>query len=191
MKNIIVAVAVSSLFSAPAFAEPFQGAFAGVEVGMDNFEVSGEDIFVAGDEFDGLSGNGVQGGVFVGYDMPLGDKLFFGIEASANLSDASMTYDDGFDRLTISAKESFGLSGRLGAMVNDSTGLYGRVGFVTTEFSASVDNVSESDRDDGMVLGAGIETRVGNGSIRAEYNRADYADELKNNQFSLGYAYRF
>lgn len=190
MKKIIVAFAVSSLFVTPAFAQTFDGGYIGVDLGIDNFEISGEDVFVAGDEFDGLSGNGIQGGVFAGYDMTMG-KMFVGMEASARLSDAKITYDDTADTYALSAKETFGVSGRLGSMVNDNTALYARVGWAKTKFSADVNGIVESDRDDALVLGAGLETRFAAGSLRVEYNRADYADELKNNQLSLGYAYRF
>lgn len=88
-------------------------------------------------------------------------------------------------------KEAYGVSGRLGSMVNDNTALYARVGWANTKFSAAINGTGESDRDDTLTLGAGLETRFAAGSIRFEYNRADYADELKNNQFSLGYAFRF
>lgn len=190
MKMYLFAAAVSSLIAAPAAAETFSGPYAGVEVGLDNYEIQGEDLVADGDAFDGLSANGIMGGIFVGYDLPLG-RAFVGVEANANLSDASLTYSDGVDTLSVKAKESYGVTARLGAMLNDSTGLYARAGWANTKFRAEVSGDAASDHDDALVLGAGVETRVGAGSLRAEYVRADYSDEVKNNRVALGYAFRF
>src|SRR5690606_40845079 len=60
----------------------------GVQVGLDNYELQDADVFVAGDKFDGFSGNGAVGGVYAGYDIPLGDTLFAGVEVNASLSGA-------------------------------------------------------------------------------------------------------
>lgn len=190
MKKLIVAALASTLISTPAFAETFAGPYIGVQVGLDNYEIQGEDVFVAGDEFDGLSGNGIEGGVYAGYDYSLGNT-FVGVEVSADLTGAKLIYDDTADSATISAEETFGASARFGAMLNDSTALYGRAGWAKTKFEASVNGATESDRDDALVLGAGLETRVGAGSLRVEYVRTDYADEVKNNRVALGYGFRF
>jgi opacity protein-like surface antigen len=56
----------------------------------------------------------------------------------------------------------------------------------------AVNGVSDSDSDDGLVLGAGLETRVGSAaSLRVEYVRSDYNDFVKNNAVLAGVAYRF
>ena len=190
MKKFLVAALAGSLFSTPAFAETFSGPYVGVQVGLDNYEIQGEDVFATGDEYDGLSGNGIQGGVYAGYDYSLGNT-FVGVEVSADLSDAKMSYNDTIDEATISTEETFGASARFGAMLNDSTALSGRAGWAQTKFEAAINEVSASERDDALVLGAGIETRVGAGSLRVEYVRADYADEVKNNRVALGYGFRF
>jgi len=190
MKKLLVAALAGTLISTPAFAQTFNGPYVGVQFGLDNYEVKAEDVFVDGDEFDGLSGNGVQGGIYAGYDYSLGNT-FIGAEVSADLSDADLTINDGTNSLRVSARETYGASARVGAMLNSSTALYGRVGWANTKFKASVNGTSDSERDDALVLGAGVETRLGAGSLRVEYTRVDYADELKNNRVALGYAYRF
>jgi outer membrane immunogenic protein len=128
MRKFVLALALSAAFATPAMAEPFSGPYVGAELGLDNYQGQAEDLLVAGDEIDGLSGNGVVGGVFAGYDVAMGNA-FFGIEGKASLSDAEASYADGTDSLSIRAKESFGASVRGGVMVNDSTGLYARVGW--------------------------------------------------------------
>lgn len=189
---VLAAAAAAAAFATPAMAEPFAGPYVGVEVGLDNYEAQATDLFVAGDKFDGLSGNGLVGGVYAGYDMPLGTNLFAGVEANASLSGAKITYDDTVDSLRVKAKESFGASARLGAMLNDNTAVYGRAGWVNTKFKATANGVSERNREDALALGAGVETRVGsNTSLRLEYTHADYDDFVKNNQIRAGLGVRF
>jgi len=192
MRAVLLSLAAgAAVVATPAFAETFAGPYVGVEAGLDNYELQGSDVFAAGDKYDGLSGNGAVVGVFAGYDIPLGNQ-FIGIEANASLSGAKMTYDDTFDSLRLKAKESFGVSARIGTMLNDNTGLYAKAGWVNTKFKANLNGFTDSDRDDALALGAGLETRVGgNASIRLEYTYADYADELRNNQIRAGVAFRF
>lgn len=193
MRKVLVSLAgVAALVATPAMAETFSGPYVGVEVGLDNYEVNASDVFAPGDDYDGLSGNGIVGGIYAGYDIPLGTNLFAGIEAKASLSDAKMTYDDTIDTLRLKAKETFGASARLGVMVNDSTGIYGRAGWANTKFKVASNGVSDSDHDDALTLGAGLETRIGAAtSVRIEYNRADYSDFVKNNQITAGVGFRF
>ena len=194
MRTVVISLAAVGALTAatPAMAQVFSGPYVGVEFGLDNYEVQAEDVFVVGDKFDGLSANGAVGGVYAGYDIPLGSTLFAGVEANASLSGAKFTIDDTVDTLRLKAKKSFGASARLGAMLNDSTALYAKAGWVNTKFKASTNGFSDSDRDDALALGAGIETRVGAGtSIRLEYTYADYSDFVKNNQIKAGVAFRF
>jgi len=168
MRKYVLALALSSAFATPAMAEPFSGAYVGLEFGLDNYEAQAEDLFAAGDAFDGISGNGVVGGVFAGYDVAVGNA-FLGLEGKASLSDAGASYDDTIDTLAIRADESFGATARAGVMVNGSTGLYARAGWVNTKFKVDVNGTADSDNDDALVLGAGLQTRVGNSaSMRVE-----------------------
>lgn len=185
MRFVILAAAAAAV-ATPAMAEPFAGPYVGAEVGLDNYEVKDTGI-------DGLSGNGIVGGVYAGYDMPLGTNLFAGVEVNASLSGAKSTYDDGVDVARVKARETYGASARLGYMLNDSTALYGRAGWANTKFKASLNGVSAgSDHDDALVLGAGVETRLGAAtSLRLEYNRVDYSDFIKNNQIKAGVGFRF
>lgn len=189
---ILAAVAAATFASAPAMAETFAGPYVGVEVGLDNFEAKGRDLFAAGDRYDGLSGNGVVGGIYAGYDYPVNGKLFAGVEVNASLSSAKISYDDTVDSAHIKAKESFGASARLGAMLNDNTAVYGRAGWVNTKLKADVNGFSDSDHNNALTLGGGLETRVGaNTSLRVEYTYADYNDFVKNNQIRAGVGFRF
>lgn len=185
MRFVILAAAAAAV-ATPAMAEPFAGPYVGAEIGIDNYEIKEAGV-------DGLSGNGIVGGVFAGFDAPLNANVFAGIEASASLSGAKSTFTDGVDVARLKARETYGISARLGYMLNDSTALYGRAGWANTKFKASLNGVSAgSDRDDALVLGAGVETRLGaNSSLRLEYTRADYSDFVKNNQVRAGVGFRF
>ena len=188
---LFAAAATAAAIATPAMAAPFSGPYVGVEFGLDNYEVQADDIFVAGSEIDGLSGNGVVGGVFAGYDVAIGNA-FVGVEANARLSDAGMTFNDTVDSLTVRAKETFGATARAGVMLNDSTGVYARAGWAKTKFKVNVNGVTDSDNDDGLVLGAGLQSRVGSAaSVRVEYVRTDYDDFVKNNAVLAGLAFHF
>lgn len=188
---LFAAAATAAVVATPAMAAPFAGPYVGVELGLDNYEVQAEDIFAPGDEFDGLSGNGIVGGVFAGYDVAVGNA-FIGLEAKASLSDASATYDDTVDSLTVRAKETFGATARAGVMLNESTGVFARAGWANTKFKVNLNGAAESDNDDALVLGAGLQSRVGSAaSVRVEYVRTDYSDFVKNNAVLAGVAFHF
>ncbi|MFT3965462.1 MAG: outer membrane beta-barrel protein [Sphingobium sp.] len=193
MKNILFASAFILTSVSPAMAETFSGPYIGAEIGYDNYEVRGR---VAGAELNGLSGNGVVGGVYAGYDLALSDTLFVGAEASLNLSDAKFRLSAGADSFTLRAKETYGFSGRVGAMLNDSTAIYGRLGWANTRFKLSG---FKGDGQSAFQYGGGIETRVArNVAVRVEYTALDYGSAdlgngiaVGNNQVRGGIGYRF
>ena len=188
---LFAAAATAAVVATPAMAAPFSGPYVGAELGLDNYEVQAEDIFVTGDEFDGLSGNGLVGGIFAGYDVAIGNA-FVGVEAKASLSDAEVTYNDTVDALSVRSKETFGATARAGVMLNDNTGLYARAGWANTKFKANINGAADSDNDDALVLGAGLQSRVGSAaSVRVEYVRTDYNDFVKNNAVLAGVAFHF
>lgn len=199
MKKFIFASLLAMTISAPALAEPFSGTFVGAEVGYDNFEVKGTNIAGSGLSVDGLSGNGVVGGVFTGFDFPINDTFFVGAEASLNLSGGKISASFGSDTIVVKAHESYIFSGRLGAKVNASTGIYARLGWAHTRFKATAPGYAESSTEDGFQYGGGVETYVSdNVSIRAEYTAIDYKSaglgngiKVGNNQARAGIAYRF
>jgi len=215
MKKILLASAIAaSTAAAPAYAEVFAGPFIGAQISRDAYEVKTEKTDLGGVDlsFDGISANGVGGGIYVGYDYALSDSAFFGVEANFNLSSASASakLTDGTDTISgkVRARESFGASARLGYMVSDSTALYARGGWQSTKFKLSafdgVDSYHSKDTQDALVYGAGLETRVtAQTSIRVEYLIEDFGSaglnkdlgangiRVDNNKLSLGVSYRF
>jgi len=213
-KIVLAAVAAASVFSAPAYAEVFDGPFIGAQISRDAYELKTERTDIGGADLslDGVSANGIGGGIYVGYDYALSDRAFFGVEANFNLSSASASakLDDGTDSISgkVRARESFGASARLGYMVSDSTALYARGGWQSTKFKLrafdGVDSYGSKDTQDALVYGAGLETRLGaQTSIRVEYLIEDFGSaglnkdlgangiRVDNNKLSLGISWRY
>ncbi|WP_428028499.1 outer membrane protein [Altererythrobacter sp.] len=219
MKKMVFGAALLLSFPAAAQAQDdadgaWSGIYFGAEAGVDNYELSAKgdlglvDPALAGLEasFDGLSGDGVAGGIYAGYNMGFGGG-FVAVEGFAGLSDASMgvSASDGVDTLSVTAKarESYGVAGRIGAKLSRSTVIYARGGWVNTRFKVSasdgVDTFSESETEDGFQYGGGLESMIGpKMSIRAEYVISDYGSaglgqgiSLDNGSFRAGISFRY
>lgn len=193
--------------AAPASAQSFSGPFVGADIAyetgsMKNYtgwEASNGDYGTYHEE--GRSINGIAGGVFVGYDAPITDTLFGGIELRARISDAKYDIHDDIrvddldlerhSHLAYRAKESFSATARLGYRLNDKTGLYVRGGVAQTKlkahnddgFNISYDPIEDefgyvtkaNDNNIGLVLGAGLESAFSDKlSLRLEYNFTNY-----------------
>jgi outer membrane immunogenic protein len=191
---LLPAAAIALLTATAAAAAPFNGPYIGAALGMDNYELKGSGD---GDVIDGLSANGAVAGVYAGYDYAFGTKGFVGGEVSADLSGAETDVTLFGVEIKAKAKGSFGISGRIGTMVNDTTGVYGRLGWVNTKFETVVDGDTNGKTESGVTFGVGVETVLNTKtSLRAEYNIADFGDILdglnvKNSEFKVGVSYRF
>lgn len=188
--------------------------YVGAEGGADNFELSADldlgdfDPGLAGysASLDGLSGNGVAGGLYAGYQVPFGGG-FVAIEGFGRLSSAGMkvSASDGIDTalLKVEAKETYGGAARFGMKFARSNAVYARVGWLNTRFKGTVDDgvdrISESETEDAIQYGGGLETMVGpRMSLRAEYTVSDYGEaglgngvSLDNGSFSAGLTFRY
>lgn len=206
MKKLFAVAAAAVAFTGTAHAQSFDGFYIGASVVRDAYEVQGNDIDLGGATLsaDGLSGNGFAGNIFAGYDVDFGAG-FIGVEANAGLSDASISASvSGFGSARVRARETYGVSARLGYKLAENTGLYARGGWQNNRFKATlsdgVDTFSSSDRENAYTYGAGLETLVrDNLSVRVEYTVEDYGDagldidglKVENNKLSLGVALRF
>lgn len=193
MRNIalVVAVAVATV-STPALAAN-SGPYIGVGVTHDN--VAG------GGDAEGLGINGIGGTVFAGFDMPMSESTFVGVEANFDLASAKV--GDATD--SFEADNAYGATARFGANLNDSVAIYVRAGYQRGRASTVVEGVKVSESRDGLRLGGGLEAAITDRvSLRAEYNRTHYyaneADQmlaesdnigLNNDQFSLAVVYGF
>lgn len=173
MKIYFAAAAAALLVAAPAQAAEFAGPYVGLGLNLDNVQGSGD--------LEGAGFNGVGGTVFAGYDLPVSSGVFVGAEANIDLYTADL--DD-----VIEADWGWGISGRLGTTVNDSTAIYARVGYARARLKSDIDSAW----GDGVRYGAGIETSVSeNLSLRAEITQFNFEDDLINNQAGVAVSYRF
>lgn len=191
MRKIAIVSAVAALAVATPALAANSGAYVGVGVTHDNLHTAAD---IEGTGFDGLGGT-----VFAGYDFALSENIFAGVEANFDLSSAKT----GNKTNGVELDHTFGASARLGYNVNSSTALYGRVGYQRLRGTTYVAGEKSVGSNDGLRLGAGLETAVTEQlSLRFEYNRTHFyepkADRtpgittgFNNNQFSIGVAYGF
>ncbi|MEJ5978393.1 porin family protein [Novosphingobium sp. PS1R-30] len=186
MRKVLLSLAAAGAVAAsPAFAAAEPGPYVGVGVTHDN--VSGTQ------DAEGLGFNGIGGTVFAGYNIPLGEKAFAGVEANFDLSSAKV--EDATS--SIKARNAYGASARLGYRLSEGAALYGRVGYQrgSLKFNDGLATEFKSSRD-GLRLGAGLEANVaGNTAVRVEYNHTNYYRDkdvdpvntgLANNQATVG-----
>lgn len=168
-----VLLAAAALVSTPAMAEDFAGPYVGVGVTVDNFQGSGSS--------EGFGISGLGGTAFAGYDLPLGEKAFAGVEANADINSADVSG-------VLDADWAWGAGARAGYKLNDSTALYGRVGYARTRLSDGVDHQWL----DGVRYGVGVQTGLTEKlSLRAEFTQSNFEQDLVNNQGAISLSYGF
>lgn len=178
-KRILGGLAAATLLSmagiSAAHADtPLAGGYAGVQGGYDIFGF-------------GTNGKGIEGGVYMGYNAPVAEKVLVGGEVNFNLTDAKSSLAGA------KAKNDYGIAARAGYLVTDSSMLYVRGGY--SRALIRVDNLG-SKHFDGWNVGGGIEAALTDSmSVRAEfvYTRYNSGLGLHPNQknMNIGVAYHF
>lgn len=194
-----LALAAALTGASPAFAQTFDGPYAGVQGG---WKKDGADTI------DGNSGpvavdrsrDSGTVGVFGGYNLKATDKIVLSAEGSFNLGiDDRVSRAAAGTRFSIDPKYSFDLGVRAGYLVNDKTLVYARGGYENTrakmQFSDAAGIRSDKDTLDGWSVGGGIERAIANRiSARLEYRYSDLGsgrNEFDRHQALLGIAYHF
>ncbi|MDA5193824.1 outer membrane protein [Govanella unica] len=189
--TVLAAAALVAGLSTAAMAQSndaaFNGLYFGGQVGYDSYK----------NDFGPfqLAGQGVEGGIFAGYNYRV-NSMVLGLEGQLGLSNAKNKIDFGGDDITTKARESYGITARVGALVGDNTLAYVHGGWVNTRFKSKDFLEVNSQHLNGWKLGVGLETLVAqNVSLRAEYAYSDYEKkndfEPKNSSFQVGVAYHF
>ncbi|WP_159981338.1 MULTISPECIES: outer membrane protein [unclassified Novosphingobium] len=193
MKKIIAGIlAAASIFAvSPAFAEPFQGPYVGVEAGWNRDSIHGANTDIGHLDVR-ESSDAFVGGAFVGYDHKVTSDIVIGAEASFDIA-ASDQARSGPN--LIDPNYSFDVSARAGYLVTPTTLLYVRGGYENAR--ARVSNGVENGHDtfDGWSVGGGIEREVmEHVSARLEYRYSDLGSNNSNfdrHQALVGVAYHF
>lgn len=175
MKQHLLGLAAGALlFPLTAHAD-YTGPYVGAEFGYSNTEVKVDlldDTMIKPDD-DGVTYGGV-----VGYRHNM-NGLVIGVEGRAGDSDNKlMTTVDTTDA-SASSKRELGISGILGYTPDDRVLIFGIVGYQNLKGKLTIDGVSDTDTDDGIRYGGGVEYGVTeNVSIRATVTRTDYGKQF-------------
>lgn len=146
------------------------------------------------------SRDGVDYGVFAGYDWAAGANLLFGVEAGIGAGGKTLreTPVAGLNA-SVDPKWNYDVSARAGILASPNLLLYGRVGYGAERTRVSVTSAvpgvtssSESGWSDGIIYGGGIEYGLNEAaSIRTEYRRRDMDGGYSADQILGGVAFRF
>ncbi|MCG8506154.1 MAG: porin family protein [Sphingomonadales bacterium] len=164
----LLAVLMAALFVVPAQAENrFGGLSAGVLAGYsdDNLSIGDGDLSL------NLSADSITPGLFVGYDLAVGN-LSLGVQADATFNGPVSALGDA----DFGADLTYGGSARLGyALANGTVLAYGRLGVSFTEFSFEDPGAVLKSTETGLVYGGGLEWSPTRWLfLGAEYRRTDY-----------------
>ena len=187
----IASLAAASLIAVatPAMAQtagelPFSGLRVGGEVGYDHIRSgSTEDVDDTSDLKQSV--DGVAYGAVVGYDIPAGENLRIGAEASYAGSTAGRDFDNDqptvFNLGNVQADRDIYVGGRVGFVTSPSTMVYAKAGYTNQRFSVTgTDGTVALDQrldTDGWRVGGGAEFAVGrNAYIGAEYRYSNYGE---------------
>ncbi len=161
MKFITAALAASMLIATPAFAQD-NAAFVGPRVEL---TAGYNDITNAKDL------NNVVYGAAAGFDLPVGNKLTFGLEANA-----SNVFED---------QRQIGAAARVGYAVSPSALVYVKGGYNNYR------NVFHRNLD-GFVIGTGLEYKVTNHTfVKVQYDYSDFEGRTGSSAVQAGVGFRF
>lgn len=192
-KFVTAALLASAVAATPAFAQearsPFSGAHVEVTTGVDRLRGGG------------TGETGLQYGIAGGYDYATASGALFGIEAEAadaTTRDCDRDVVRTGDRVCFKAKRDLYAGGRAG-FVSGNTLIYGKVGYTNARVSASYEDgttataadFSSGRNLDGVRVGGGLETNVGNFLLKAEYRYSNYEQGLSRHQGLVGVGVRF
>jgi opacity protein-like surface antigen len=149
MRKFIAAAAVAATFvAAPAFAAAEPGVYLGLGATYDNV--------VGTQSAEGLGVSGLGGTVFAGYNLPLGNNVFTGIEGNFDLS----TADAGDQTNGAKAVHQYGATARLGYNLSNGAAAYVRAGYQRGRAAEYIGGTRFAASRDGLLLGAGVEANL-------------------------------
>lgn len=189
MKTFLTILAAGTAMAAatPALAQDdpstsFSGLRVGAEVGYDHIR-SGSSVDNDTTRNLKQSIDGVEYGAVVGYDVPVGERLRVGAEASYAGSSASWDNNNGvpntFNLGRVKADRDIYVGGRIGYVASPRTMLYVKAGYTNQRYGLEgtdgTTSLSQRLDTDGYRVGAGVEYAISkNGYIGAEYRYSHY-----------------
>lgn len=169
MKKLAALGTVAALFAVPAVAQA--QAFVQAETGLDSIS------------FDGESDQGVSYGVTAGYDLPLSNGMFVGVQGTVADSTTKECATAGVERLCLRTGRDLAAVVRLGTQAGERTKLYVLGGYTNARlrltYTDGTTRLSEGENGDGFRLGAGAQYDLtGNLFVKAEYRYSNYEGDF-------------
>jgi outer membrane immunogenic protein len=144
------------------------------------------------------SRRGFGGRINLGYDAVLGNMVLLGAEAGIGTGGRSVTQASlAGGRYTVNPGLTYDVTARAGIAPGGGFALYGRAGYRWLKTTQSVsgqaaNNFSVKETERGFTYGGGAEIAVSQGfSLRAEYNRTKFNQNLRQSKISVGASIRF
>ncbi|MFC0204282.1 outer membrane protein [Novosphingobium soli] len=166
---VLVAAAAAGLLALPASARA--QAFVQAETGLDSISVGGE------------SDEGLSYGVTAGYDMPLSNGMFVGIQGTVADSTTKECASAGTERACVKTGRDLSAVVRLGTALSETSKLYVLGGYTNARlrltYTDGTDSYSEGANGDGFRVGAGYQQDLGqNLFVKAEYRYSNYESDF-------------
>lgn len=185
MNKIALLGAAAALFAVPAAANA--QAYVQAQTGLDSVSI------------DGGSSEGLTYGVAAGYDFPVREALFFGIQASVSDSTTKECARDVIalgDKLCVRAGRDLAAVARIGTNVGETSKLYVLGGYTNARLRVTYTDGTNKDSDgtnlDGFRLGAGFEHNFGGNLFgKIEYNYSNYEQGFSRHYGLAGLGVKF
>jgi outer membrane immunogenic protein len=185
MRKFLVIAASAAAVALPAAAHA--GAYAQVQTGLDSVSVAGD------------SDEGVAFGGALGYEFPIGDKMFAGVEASIDDSTTKECESDILtlgDRACVKTGRDLSLVARLGTQLGEKSSVYVLAGYTNARIKATyndgVDSVSDGENGDGFRLGAGYKLNFSDKLFgKLEYRYSNYESDFSRHNALVAVGYNF
>jgi outer membrane immunogenic protein len=165
MRKFLVIAASAAAVALPAAAHA--GAYAQVQTGLDSVSVAGD------------SDEGLAYGAAIGYEFPIGDKMFAGVEASLD--------DSTTKEFILETDRDISAVARLGTKLGEKSAAYVLAGY--TNARGEVDGFG-GENFDGVRLGAGYQLNLTDklfGKLEYRYSNYEYGISRHNALVAVGY----
>lgn len=175
--SFVAALALSSVFAAPALAQDktFEGPRVEAIGGWDSVDGGGD------------SKSGFVFGGAAGYDLQRG-KVVFGVDGEITGSTTRETLNG----VRVKAGRDLYAGARIGYVITPETLLYVKGGYTNARVTAETGNVRVSENLDGFRVGAGVERNfLRNFYGKVEYRYSNYAQDFQRHQVLAGIGVRF
>lgn len=185
MRKILVLAASAAVAAVPAAAHA--GAYVQVQTGLDSISQGGG------------SEEGVAYGVALGYDMPMGESLFAGVELSADDSTAKDCARDVLtagDKLCLKSGRDLSAVVKLGTKLGEKSELYVLGGYTNARIKATytdgTNSGSTGENGDGFRLGAGYKLNFSQNLFgKVEYRYSNYEGDFSRHNGLVAVGYNF